>query len=378
MSTYNYFLTIALGQGFLLAFFLLTSKYYKSTANTCLAIGMILISFLSITDILCEYYLLNSLIFEFLLNDLSLDFLLYLPFYYYFQLSTKPNKKIVFNFCWLIPFAIDTFINIYIVSFYSPKTISNSYNIQFFYNLETLAVLIFNLILCYKAYKLIKTNAESNAIKDWLFKIWLSTLIIILVWIVMSLIYMVYTEMPIFIFIIYVTVALWLFWFIYTGVVNLNLLNNRKDINLKLRSATDNGHLNSHKTIEKTNLRSAPNIKVSPEKLNEHFEKINSILQNEHLYRDENLSVADIGQRVGMSIGYISKIIKKATDKNFPSWINEFRVEEVKTMLSNEEFENYTTLAIGLEAGFKSKSAFYTSFKKVTGVTPASFRKIKS
>ena len=74
----------------------------------------------------------------------------------------------------------------------------------------------------------------------------------------------------------------------------------------------------------------------------------------------------------------VSKIIKSATNKNFPIWINELRVAEVKAMFVDKDFDNYTTLSIGLEAGFKSKSAFYASFKKITGETPAKFRKKKS
>ncbi len=89
-----------------------------------------------------------------------------------------------------------------------------------------------------------------------------------------------------------------------------------------------------------------------------HFERIDSLVQTESLYRDENLSINDLSERVGMSPGYISQIIKSATNKNVPTWINELRVAEVKYMLSNQEFQNYTITAIGLEAGFNQNPHF--------------------
>ncbi len=125
-------------------------------------------------------------------------------------------------------------------------------------------------------------------------------------------------------------------------------------------------------------IKASPNNippKSNKEVLDKHFKKINSLMVSESLYRNEDLSIEDVAQQIEMSAGYLSKIIKKTTDKNFPVWINEFRVAEVKTMFADQEFNNYTTLSIGLEAGFKSKSAFYATFKKMTGETPAKFRK---
>ena len=43
-------------------------------------------------------------------------------------------------------------------------------------------------------------------------------------------------------------------------------------------------------------------------------------------------------------------------------------------MISNPEYENYSLLAIGLEAGFTSKTTFYKAFKKVTGQTPNEYK----
>jgi AraC-like DNA-binding protein len=59
--------------------------------------------------------------------------------------------------------------------------------------------------------------------------------------------------------------------------------------------------------------------------------------------------------------------------KSFALFINEYRIEEAKHLL--KENNSFTLEAIGFEAGFSSKSTFYATFKKVTGQTPSEFKK---
>jgi len=51
--------------------------------------------------------------------------------------------------------------------------------------------------------------------------------------------------------------------------------------------------------------------------------------------------------------------------------VNLFRIEAAKKLLQANS--KLTIEAIGQECGFKSKSSFYSAFKKRTGTTPSKF-----
>jgi AraC-like DNA-binding protein len=61
--------------------------------------------------------------------------------------------------------------------------------------------------------------------------------------------------------------------------------------------------------------------------------------------------------------------------KNNNNFINEHRINLSKNLLRNQAYQQYTITSIGLESGFNSKSAFYHTFKKQTGVTPSAYQK---
>ncbi|MGB6648763.1 MAG: helix-turn-helix domain-containing protein, partial [Bacteroidota bacterium] len=51
-----------------------------------------------------------------------------------------------------------------------------------------------------------------------------------------------------------------------------------------------------------------------------------------------------------------------------------YRVEEAKRLLQDPEKSAFTVLAVAEEAGFNSKTAFNTAFKRFTGDTPTEYR----
>jgi AraC-like DNA-binding protein len=76
----------------------------------------------------------------------------------------------------------------------------------------------------------------------------------------------------------------------------------------------------------------------------------------------------------GVNSHQISQVINDVFNKNFYEFVNAYRVNEAIRILNNRKYINYTYSAIGFEAGFNSKSAFYNSFKRETGKTPAQYR----
>ncbi|WP_027137159.1 helix-turn-helix domain-containing protein [Gaetbulibacter saemankumensis] len=104
------------------------------------------------------------------------------------------------------------------------------------------------------------------------------------------------------------------------------------------------------------------------------FDKIKSYVIKNKLYLDPLLSMESVASELGMSKSYFSKLINSYSDYNFSDFINSLRVKQAKKFLSNNEFSDYTIVAIGLECGFNSKSTFYSAFKKFTSETPSTFR----
>ncbi|RZN82016.1 MAG: AraC family transcriptional regulator [Winogradskyella sp.] len=99
--------------------------------------------------------------------------------------------------------------------------------------------------------------------------------------------------------------------------------------------------------------------------------KLEQLMNEEELFKNNNLKSSVVADRLGIPVYKLSKIINKSYNKNFSNYVNEFRVEYAKVLLTSNN--NYTIEAIGQESGFKSKSSFYNAFKKITGKTPSSF-----
>lgn len=102
-------------------------------------------------------------------------------------------------------------------------------------------------------------------------------------------------------------------------------------------------------------------------------DKLSTVFKAEKLYKNPNLKLNDLAKKLTISPHQLSQFVNDNLQKSFNQYINEFRIEEAKELMQKNH--HFTLEAIGNEAGFSSKSTFYSTFKKNVGVTPAQFRK---
>ncbi len=100
-----------------------------------------------------------------------------------------------------------------------------------------------------------------------------------------------------------------------------------------------------------------------------------SLMEDSHIYRDENLSLSDLADELAFSIHQVSEYLNRILKKNFAQFVNEYRVKEAKELLLKDR--DKTVLEIGMEVGFATKSSFHRAFTKYAGMTPGEWRQKK-
>ena len=71
----------------------------------------------------------------------------------------------------------------------------------------------------------------------------------------------------------------------------------------------------------------------------------------------------------------LTDLLNVHIEKNFFSFVNEFRLNAVIRRLENPDFDHLTIIAIANDCGFNSKSTFNSLFKQHTGHTPSDYKK---
>lgn len=117
---------------------------------------------------------------------------------------------------------------------------------------------------------------------------------------------------------------------------------------------------------------------LSKEKAEEYTSKIVKFMIEEKPYLETKLSLSQLAEQLDLSAHNISEIINTKLDNSFYDFVNKYRVNEVKTLIEIDKEAKYSILAHGFDAGFTSKSTYYSAFKKFTGMTPAQFRNKKT
>jgi AraC-like DNA-binding protein len=83
------------------------------------------------------------------------------------------------------------------------------------------------------------------------------------------------------------------------------------------------------------------------------------------------LSIEDVADYVSLSKNYVRQIFKDSYDCSLSDFIVLRRIDRVRSLLKTTD---WVIADIAEQSGFQSKSNFFTTFKKMTGMTPAQYR----
>nr|CAD6599960.1 AraC family transcriptional regulator [Rhizobium sp. Khangiran2] len=100
--------------------------------------------------------------------------------------------------------------------------------------------------------------------------------------------------------------------------------------------------------------------------------RVDALMQEQHLYRDPDLTLERLARRAGVPGRQISGALNRVYGRNISQVVNEYRVGDAKRRLVTTRDP---VTAIMLESGFGTKSNFNREFLRVTGMTPSSYRR---
>lgn len=118
------------------------------------------------------------------------------------------------------------------------------------------------------------------------------------------------------------------------------------------------------------NTENALIIDEADEKL---FEKLESMMDNEKMFQKTNLNISMLSTSLNINYTHLSKIIRCKGYQNFNNYLNEHRINYVKTLINESNLQKVTLMYIYTEAGFSNQATFNRVFKSIEGITPSEY-----
>jgi len=362
LSLSDFFVLASVLQGVFIGLALLCAPFFRSKANNYLAVFILLLSLITFLgwqefdNFWVDY--VWSFMWEFLPPPVL--------FLYFLLVLDHPYLKALWLPWLFAPFLLTFFFDLAIgldfaFGLYRLPFTEEHPAWQLYDALEDRLSMWYNVLMVGWALYLSRTDTTLPPQKrQWLIRFSTAMLLVLGVWFLSDLVH-VSTEIENPSAAIWLALSLLFWWICYAGVYQLRILDDRTEINellsLKARRAVP-----------------AP-VAVTNAVENGYAPRLRDLLHGQQLFRNPDLGRGLVAEHLGISEGYVSQVVQESLGEGFVEYVNGLRVEAAREMLDDPAFAPYSLEAIGQEAGFKSRSAFYTTFKKATSVTPGAYRK---
>ena len=170
-------------------------------------------------------------------------------------------------------------------------------------------------------------------------------------------------------------VLLWLWWrFRKTTKV---LLSERDEIEDALVEIDH--ELNELNELKMEQEELGETSKYQKVKIDEHecaaiVKRMKDYLEREKVYANADLKMKDLADVLHLSAPKLSQVFNIYLGQNYYDFINSYRLAEFKRLIDEGAYKRYTITALSEQCGFK-KSNFFSTFRKVEGMTPAEYLK---
>jgi len=137
----------------------------------------------------------------------------------------------------------------------------------------------------------------------------------------------------------------------------------------KVEAAKDSGELlNVANTMYDDFIHRVHELRVNPAVSKE----IRTVMNYIEIHPEEDITMEKLAKLAGYTEYYLSRKFKKEVNCSISDYINITRIERAKIMLTSSD---ESIAAIGEHLRYCTSSCFSATFKKITGKTPAEYRK---
>ena len=104
------------------------------------------------------------------------------------------------------------------------------------------------------------------------------------------------------------------------------------------------------------------------------FEEVKQYIEVTNSFTNSDLRLDDIASGTGISKHKISQAINEVDNRSFSEFINAYRIEKAKKLLSDPHHQDHKIIHIAYLAGFNNKVSFGNTFRRFTGDSPSTYR----
>ncbi|NML23872.1 AraC family transcriptional regulator [Pseudoflavitalea sp. G-6-1-2] len=106
--------------------------------------------------------------------------------------------------------------------------------------------------------------------------------------------------------------------------------------------------------------------------------RIQEHMEQQKPWLTPGFNLLKLAQQISVPAHHLGYYFREVKQQTFNDYRNAWRVQHAVTMIENGMADELTLEAIGIQSGFSSRSAFFKTFRKVTGHTPGNLLEKKS